>query len=76
MCEYVRKVANGRDSLVFSPMKIDCQLKDSNPHKHDLEFLKEKIEEEICLNLTKFIRENLGHPIFRTSEMGSDSSWY
>jgi hypothetical protein len=58
MCEYVKKVADNRESLAFSPVKVDTELKDSNPQYHDVEFLKNEIEEEIYSNLPKFIAEN------------------
>ncbi len=58
VCEYVRKVADNRESLAFSPVKIGTELKDNNPQGHDVEFLKKEIEEEICFNLPKFITEN------------------
>ncbi|MEQ9625558.1 MBL fold metallo-hydrolase [Coleofasciculus chthonoplastes] len=60
MCEYVRQVADNRESLAFSPVKFDTELKDNNPQDYDVDFLKKEIEEEIGLKLPKFITENWG----------------
>lgn len=63
-CEFVRKVADNRDSLAFAPVKVGAELKDYNPHGHAIEFLKQEIEQEICFNLTNFISKNL-NTLFR-----------
>ncbi|NMG07795.1 MBL fold metallo-hydrolase [Brasilonema sp. UFV-L1] len=58
MCQFVKKVEDNRDSLDFSPVKVESKLVDDNPENYSLDEMKEAINEEVCLNLPKFFMEN------------------
>lgn len=58
MCQFVKKLEDDRESLDFSPIKVGNNLIDDNPDNYNLNEMREAINEEVCLNLPKFIREN------------------
>jgi hypothetical protein len=58
LCEYVRKIEDNRESLDFCPVNIGSSLKDDNLLGHDLDSIKEVVEEEILYNFPKFINES------------------
>jgi hypothetical protein len=60
ICQFVKKVKDDRESLDFSPVKVGSKLIDDNPDNYNLDEIKEAINEEVCLNLPKFIIENIG----------------
>jgi hypothetical protein len=57
MCQFVKKVEDDRDSLVFSPINVGNNLIDDNPDNYNLDEMREAINEEVCLHLPKFIME-------------------
>lgn len=57
MCQFVKKVEDDRDTLDFSPINVGSNLIDDNPDKYNLDEMREVINEEICVNLPKFIIE-------------------
>lgn len=57
MCQFVKKVDDNRESLDFSPVKVEGSLIDDNPDNYNLDEMREAIEEEVCFNLPKFIIE-------------------
>lgn len=63
-CDYVRTVEDDRADLEFAPVKFGDNLKDNNPYNYDIESMRQVIEEEIFLNLPKYIMENY-ESIFR-----------
>lgn len=58
MCQFVKKVEDDRDSLHFSPINAGVNIVDDNLDKYNLNEMTEVINEEIYLNLPKFIMEN------------------
>jgi hypothetical protein len=58
MCQFVKKVEDDIESLDFSPVKVESKLIDDNPNNHNLDEMREAINEEVCFNLPKFIMEN------------------
>ncbi|BAZ21333.1 hypothetical protein NIES4073_22110 [Kalymmatonema gypsitolerans NIES-4073] len=58
MCQFVKKVEDDRESLDFSPINVGNNLIDDNLDNYNLDEMKQAINEEICLNLPKFIMEN------------------
>jgi UDP-MurNAc hydroxylase len=58
MCQFVKKVEDDRESLDFSPINVGNNLIDDNPDNYNLDEMREAINEEVCLNLPKFIMEN------------------
>ncbi len=58
MCQFVNKVEDDRDSLDFSPVNVGSKLIDDNPDNYNLDEMREAINEEVCLNLPKFLMEN------------------
>lgn len=57
MCQFVKKVEDDRESLYFEPIKVGGNLIDNNPDNYNLDEMKNAINEEVCLNLPKFIME-------------------
>lgn len=57
-CEYAKMVADDRECLEFSPVKLGADLVDTNPENYDVESMRRVIQEEICSNLAKFIMEH------------------
>ncbi|MEH1770620.1 MBL fold metallo-hydrolase [Nostoc sp.] len=54
---FVKKLADDRDSLYFSPVNIDSKLIDDNPEGYDIEEMRSVIEEEVCVHLTQFFND-------------------
>ncbi len=57
MCQFVKKVEDNRESLDFYPVKVGADLIDDNPDNYNLNEMREAIEEEVYINLSKFIQE-------------------
>lgn len=57
-CEFVKKIADDRFTLDFSPVTISSNLIDENLEKYELSLLQEIIHNELCFNLPNFISEN------------------
>ncbi|MGK7879836.1 MAG: MBL fold metallo-hydrolase [Crocosphaera sp.] len=55
--EFVKKLADDRDELYFSPVNVNNNLIDDNPDNYNLDEVRKTIEEEVCLNFPKFILE-------------------
>lgn len=56
-CKFVKKVTDDKESIEFSPVKVGSDIIDPNPDNYDIEEMKEAINEEVCVNLPKFIEE-------------------
>jgi hypothetical protein len=54
---FVKKLADDRDSLYFSPINIDSKLIDNNPEGYDIEEMRSVIEEEVCVHLPQFFND-------------------
>lgn len=57
MCQFVKKVEDDRESLVFSPIKVGNNLVDHNLDNYALDEMEEVINQEVSLNLPQFINE-------------------
>jgi len=55
MCQFVKMIEDDRASLDFSPTDVGNNLIDSNPDEYDIDEMSKAINEEICLNLPKFL---------------------
>lgn len=58
-CEYVNKLKDDRESIIFSPVKSGNKLADFVCQGQTIEDIKKTIEEEIFINFPKFIKNNL-----------------
>lgn len=56
---FINKLEEGRENVDFSPVNIGNNLIDYNPENYDIHVMKENIEEEICMNLPQFFKENI-----------------
>ena len=56
--QFVRKLDEQGDDLDFSPVNINDSIIDNNPDGYDLKKMRDLIEQEICINIPKFINEN------------------
>jgi UDP-MurNAc hydroxylase len=57
-CQYVNQVIDDRECLDFSPVNVGNPLVDSNAEKYNLELMRQLIDNEILVNLPKFIQEH------------------
>ncbi|MCF2147143.1 MBL fold metallo-hydrolase [Desmonostoc muscorum LEGE 12446] len=58
MSQFVNKMDDNRESLDFSPVKVGANLIDKNHDNYNLNEMKEAIEQEVNINLTKFLQDN------------------
>ena len=58
-CNYVNKLDNNRDSIVFAPVKAGNKLIDSNCQKSDIDDIKKVIKQEILFDFPKFLEQHL-----------------
>ncbi|MBD2299677.1 MBL fold metallo-hydrolase [Nostoc sp. FACHB-87] len=56
--QFVKTVKDDRNILSFSPVTVNGEMIDSNPNNYDIHEVKRTIEEEVCVNLPKFIMEH------------------
>ena len=57
-CKFVNKIADHREDLDFSPVRVGNEMIDGNPDNYNLEDMKEAICEEVSVNLPQFITKN------------------
>jgi UDP-MurNAc hydroxylase len=57
MCQFVKKLEDDRESLDFSPVNIGSNLEDDNIDNYDQENMRRAIEEEVHLNIPRFIMD-------------------